>query len=312
MIRQYVIAMIAACVLLLCMVTESEAYSTVEQKFDSLFMIASSGSVQFQDMVEPAKDSVAAMGVEVVPFLIKKFTTNSARERWAVIHILTRIGSPAVPLLVQALKQVDGLVVQRVCWALGNIADSSAVDPLIEIRHHPRWQVRDQAIGALGKIGDQAAASVVVEALLDTVGQVRKSAAVSCGKLAANSGIEKLVHLLADDFYGARLSAEHTLLKLDSTKVVATLIDSIETSHSLVGSLGCRLLGQLGTSRSIAVLLTQAESDDPDRRAHAVLALVSIAGDNGSNVSEFFAERETDRLARLKMISATSSVAHGQ
>lgn len=306
MIRQYVIAMMGLGVLLLCMVTPSAASTVIEQKFDSLFMIASSGAVQFREMVEPAKDSIAAMGVEVVPYLIDKFTTKSARERWSVIHILKRIGSPAVPLLVQALKRTDGLVVQRVCWALGDIADSAAVDPLIEIRHHPRWQVRDQAIGALGKIGDHAAASVVVEALVDSIGQVRKAAAVSCGKLTANSGIAKLVHLLADDFYGARLSAEHSLLNLDTTEVVAALIDSIEASHPLIGSLSCRILGRLGTSRCIAVLLNQAQSPDPGRRAHAVLALTVAAGDNGSRIAEFFAEREPDRLARLKMISATS------
>lgn len=309
MIRHNVIAMTGACVLLFGMVTPSTATTIAEQKFDSLFMIASSGEVQFREMVEPAKDSIAAMGVEVVPFLIDKFTTKSARERWTVIHVLKRIGSPAVPLLVQALRRVNGLVVQRVCWALGDIADSSAVDPLIEIRHHPRWQVRDQAIGALGRIGDQAAASVVVEALDDSIGQVRKAAAVSCGKLAANTGIAKLVHLLADDFYGARLSAEHSLLNLDTAEVVAALIDSIETSHPLIGSLSCRILGQFGTAECIAVLLTQAQSSGPDRRAHAVLALTVAAGDNGSRVSEFFAEREPDRLARLKMISATSPVA---
>lgn len=309
MIRQYVIAMIGAGVLFLGMIAPSVKSSVVETKFDSLFMIASSGEVQFREMVEPAKDSIAAMGVEVVPFLISKFTTKSARERWTVLHVLKRIGSPAVPLLVQALKRVDGLVVQRVCWALGDIKDSAAVQPLIDLRNHPRWQVRDQAIGALGKIGDRAAAPVVVEALVDSIGQVRKAAAVSCGKLVANSGIAMLVHLLADDFYGARLSAEHSLLNLDTAKVVATLIDSIDTPQPLIGSLSCRILGQFGTSRCIAVLLTQAQSFDPDRRAHAVLALTVATGDKGSMVSEFFAEREPDRLARLKMISASRPIA---
>ncbi|MDH3890677.1 MAG: HEAT repeat domain-containing protein [candidate division Zixibacteria bacterium] len=302
--------MATICLLLLGMVTQSQASGSVQQKFDSLFMIASSGEVQFRDMVEPAKDSIAAMGVEVVPHLIDKFTTKSARERWTVIHVLKRIGSPAVPLLVEALNLSDGLVVQRVCWALGDIADSAAVQPLIEVRHHPRWQVRDQAIGALGKIGDRAAASVVVEALLDSIGQVRKAAAVSAGKLAANSGIARLVHLLSDGFYGARLSAEHSLLSLDTAAVVEALTDSIDASDPLLGSLSCRILGRLGTPRCVAVLLAQAHSAVPDRRAHAVLALTHAAGDNGSKVSEFFAEREPDRLARLKMISATGSLAH--
>ncbi|MCK4460786.1 MAG: HEAT repeat domain-containing protein, partial [candidate division Zixibacteria bacterium] len=114
--------------------TSAALADDVHKKFDSLFIIASSGGVQFREMVEPAKDSIAAMGEDVVPWLIDKFTTKSARDRWTIIHVLKRIGSPAVPYLVRALKRSDGLVVQRVCWALGDIADSAAVDPLVEVR----------------------------------------------------------------------------------------------------------------------------------------------------------------------------------
>ena len=311
MTRRNVIAGIAVMALLFGMATSAGADET-RKKFDSLFVIASSGEVMFREMVEPAKDSIAAMGEEVVPWLIDKFTTKSARDRWTIIHVLKRIGSPAVPYLVRALKRSDGLVVQRVCWALGDIADSTAVDPLIEVRHHPRWQVRDQAIGALGKIGAYRAEPVVIEALTDSIGEVRKAAAVSCGKLVADDGMERLVHLLGDDFYGARMSAMVSLLKLDTNLVVMALEDSVSSGNVLVGDLACRILGQLGTVRCIAALLVQTHADSPSRRAHAATALIHMTNENAESVCNFFAQREPDRLARLKMTSALNAVINEQ
>jgi len=292
--------------------TSTAQADAFKDKFDSLFVIASSGEVMFRDMVEPAKDSIAAMGVDVVPFLIDKFTTKSARERWTVLNVLTRIGSPAVPYLVRALKRPDGLVVQRVCWALGDIKDSSAVDPLMEVRHHPRWQVRDQAIGALGKIGEFRAGPAVVEALTDSIGEVRKAAAVSCGQLQADESIAVLVHLLGDDFYGARMSAAGSLLKLDTVLVVAALEDSVDSQTRLVGNLACYILGRLATHECLSILLDQSQAADPFRRAHAVTGLTQAVGEGGAWVGRFFAEREPDRLTRLKMTSAADAVSHEQ
>ena len=48
------------------------AKSAFEQKFDSLFIIASSGAIKYQDQTGPAMDSIAAMGVDVVPLLIER------------------------------------------------------------------------------------------------------------------------------------------------------------------------------------------------------------------------------------------------
>jgi HEAT repeat protein len=282
--RSNVIAIIGVLLLLFGMTTSAGADET-RTKFDSLFVIASSGEVMFREMVEPAKDSIAAMGEEVAPWLIDKFTTKSARDRWTIIHVLKRIGSPAVPYLVRALKRSDGLVVQRVCWALGDIA-----------------------IGALGKIGAYRAEPVVIEALTDSIGQVRKAAAVSCGKLTADNGIARLVHLLGDDFYGARMSAMESLLKLDTTLVVVALSDSIASDNNFVGDLACRIMGQLGTPRCIATLLVQTQADNPSRRAHAATALIHTANENAESVCSFFAKREPDRLARLKMTSALNAV----
>jgi HEAT repeat protein len=282
----------------------------LKRKIDSLFVIASSGELKYRDMTEPAMDSIAAFGAEAVPILIDKFTTKSARERWTVIWILQRIGSPAVPYLVNALKRPDGLVVQRVCWALGDIGDTAAVEPLIGVTTHSRWQVREQAVGALGKIGDRRGQQAVMSALNDPIGQVRKAAAVSCGKLQVEQSIEQLVHMLGDDFYGARLAAVEALLKLDTDKVVTTLADSLNSANELVGDLGCYLLGQFGTDAALDLLMSQTGSADPDRRAHAAIALIKADPDDNCGYHQLLLERETDRLNRLKIKSALSTERH--
>ncbi|MCP4684605.1 MAG: HEAT repeat domain-containing protein [bacterium] len=300
-------------VLFLCLAIGSvRAQGALERKVDSLFVIASSGSVKYRDLVDPAKDSLAALGADAVPFLIEKFTTKSARERWAIIHVLQRIGSPAVPDLVAALNREDPLVVQRVCWALGDIKDTAAVEGLLAIRGHTRWQVRDQAVGALGKIGDDRAVDAVMEAMTDTIGQVRKSAAVAAGRLTVGASVEGLVHMLGDDFYGARLSAFNSLLKLDTAKVTRVVADSLSSETELLGHLSCRLLGQFATDEAVDLLRIQLSSDSPSRRAQAAVALVRADPHDNCGYMGIFLSQEEDRLVLLKIQSALAAVSDEQ
>lgn len=311
--NKYVIPAATTCLLLLAVACSSAAAATdLKRKVDSLFVIASSGEVKYRDMTESAMDSIAAIGVDAVPILIDKFTTKSARERWTIIWILQRIGSPAVPYLVKALKRPDGLVVQRVCWALGDIGDTAAVEALIGVSGHSRWQVRDQAIGALGKIGDRRADEAVVFTLDDPIGQVRKAAVVSCRKLTIVGSLGQLVHALGDDFYGARLSAAEALLKMDTAKVIAALVDSIESENEFVGDVGCYILGEFATDEAIELLMIQTESPDADRRAHAAVAIIKADPDDNCGYCQTLMDREMDRLNRLKMQSTRRSAQHVQ
>jgi len=286
------------------------ADSDMNRKIDSLFVIASSGEVRFRDQNEPAMDSVAALGADAVPHLIEKFTTKSARERWTVIWILQRIGSAAVPDLVAALTRSDGLVVQRVCWALGDIKDSSSVEPLISVCTHNRWQVRDQAVSALGKIGDTRAEIAVIKSLVDSIGQVRKSAAVAAGKLMLSSTVDRLVHLLGDEFYGARMSAIASLLSLDSSVVLETVRDSIRSPNHFIGDLACQVLGKIGTDEAIQLLFEQTSSDIADRRAHAATALIKADPLDNCGFQQLLLQREPDRLVRMKIQSEINAVSN--
>jgi HEAT repeat protein len=298
---------------ILCQMTEStqaRGQTPLEKKLDSLFIIASSGEVRFRDQNEPAMDSIAAYGKKAIPFLIDKFTTKSARERWTVIWTLQRIGSEAVPQLVAALRREDPLVVQRICWALGDIADTAATEALIDIGNHDWWQVRGQVVRALGKIGDPRGALTVENALADSIGQIRKQAVVAAGQLHLQRLRQKLIHLLGDSFYGARWMAANTILEFDSTETVAALADSIDSENDLVGDLACWILGEIGTDQAIQLLHEQTQSDDPDRRAHAGVALVEADPQDNCGFRTNLLEQESNRFVLLKIESAVAVAQH--
>jgi HEAT repeat protein len=278
-----------------------------KKRLDSLFVLASSIEVKYQNLVKPAKDSIVAMGDDAVPFLVDKCDTKSAPERVAIIDMLKRIGKPAVPALVRGLKRTNGLAVERVCMALAEIADSSSVPGLLSVRGHSRWQVREQAIGALGKCKDHRADSSVALAMLDTIGQVRKSAAVASGQLQLAAQIPQLVYMLADDFYGARMCALDALLALDTTKVIQVITDSMLSSNAAIGDRACAVLGQFNTPQSRDVLLMQTKSDSPGRRAHAGIALITGDPLDSCGFQKLFVEPEKDPLVRLKLESAVTA-----
>lgn len=290
--------------LVVMMIANGQSQACDERRLDSLFVIASSAEERYQAFREEAMDSIAACGAEAVPYLVDKFVTRSAWEKWTVFWILQRIDTLAVPGLIDGLGHSDQVVVARVCWTLGDIGHASAVEPLMGVCRQDAWQVRDEAIRALGRIGATEATEVVVTALQDTIGQVRKSAVVSCGQLHTNEAIAGLTHALGDDFYGARLMAVNSLLQLDTAAVVQVLADSIGSPNEQLGDLACQVLGAFGTDEAIELLLVQVGSADPDRRAHAGVAMVKADPlDNCAFRQEYY-DDETDRLVRLKIKAA--------
>jgi len=57
--------------------------------------------------------------------------------------------------LIKALKDKDANVRLKAAEALGKLADSRAIDPLIEaLKNDADWEIRDMAAWALGQIDD--------------------------------------------------------------------------------------------------------------------------------------------------------------
>ncbi|HOD67162.1 MAG TPA: HEAT repeat domain-containing protein [candidate division Zixibacteria bacterium] len=303
--------LIGGLLLVIVLAPALSAQIDLQHRIDSLFVIASSGEVRYQKLTGPAMDSIAAFGQPAVPYLIDKFDTKSARDRWTIIWILQRIGSPAVPDLVRALDRADPLVVSRVAWALGDIKDTGAVLPLIAKSTHAAWQVREETIGSLGDIGDRRGDNAILAALGDSIGQVRKAAAVAAGRLKILEAAAPLVHRFGDPFYGARLAAVDALLQLDTVLSLPVLIDSLASADAFVSALSAAALGRIGADRALDALFRQATEDpDPARRVPAACALIEADPLDRCRYREKLLAAQPDRLGRLKVESALKTARH--
>ncbi len=270
----------------------------LEKRIDSLFVIASSGELKYIDLVQPAVDSIAAIGAPAVPRLVEKYTTKSARERLAINQILVKIGSDGVPYLTRSQHLDNPEQVSRISGTLGEIKDKMAVPELIKTAFHENWWVRSACAGAFGQIGDSAANDAVLALLVDTVETVRKSAAVSAGQLLIEASIPLLIHMLGDQFYGARLSAAEALTKFGD-RAVKPLVDSLNSANELVGNLGCSILGQIGGDMVAVAVAGQLEHSSPIRRALAVEAIYNSNSSLACGLVELMSETETDPTVKF-------------
>lgn len=275
------------------LLADTSPSSIIDKKVDSLFVIASSGELKYRDMVEPAIDSIAAMKAAAVPKLVEKYNTKIARERFTINKIFVKIGKDAGPHLIKSLVLDDPVQVSRICYTLGEIKDSAAVDGLIGVAFNSDWRVRSNAGAALGKIGDSKSNEVIMKLLADSIETVRKSAAVSAGKLFIDNAIPSLVHMLGDSFYGARLCASEALI-IFGQKALGSIADSLDSKNAMLGNLGCTTLGKIGGDSAAAIAVTQLNSDSAVRRTLAVEAILVSNSSTACGSVELMKETEED------------------
>jgi len=201
-------------VLIMAPAVSAQADLALKAKVDALFVIASSGELKFRDLVGPAEDSIAALGVDGEPYLIARLGTTDARERVALENIFKKIGRAAAPLLNQALRETDSLQLSRVALMLNFLPETSSVSGLLAVINHPFYWVRYEAVRALGSIGDRRAVGPIREALGDGDELVRTVAAVAAGKLNDSTLAPDLAAALDDSYYGVRMAAAEEIKKL--------------------------------------------------------------------------------------------------
>ncbi len=117
------------------------------------------------------------------------------------MHIkgLTKIGPPAVPILIKKLSDESDISMRRtIIGILGGIKDSRAVDPLIELLKDKSDDIRCDAISALGSIKDARAVEPLIELLKDKCDRIRYQAAWSLGSIKDARAIQPLMIALND------------------------------------------------------------------------------------------------------------------
>jgi len=142
--------------------------------------------------------------------ILKKNSPSYELER-EIVDALKEIKEPAINFLVTSLKEKINDPIRYDAWALGEIGDKRAVEPLIQALKEGNHYLQRAAADALGKIGDSRAVEPLIQALRTekTLTSISYNIAEALGKIRDTRAVEPLIQVLKDniDFYLARVVA---------------------------------------------------------------------------------------------------------
>ncbi|MEM4359453.1 MAG: HEAT repeat domain-containing protein, partial [Candidatus Bilamarchaeaceae archaeon] len=188
---------------------------------------------------------------------------------------LVKIGKPAVPVLIDALKDENEDVRYEAAEALERIGVNE--EQLKEItrmlKEGKTWEEREGAAEALGKIGDARAVPVLIDALKDKDRYVRYEAAEALGKIGDARAVPVLIDALKDKDRYVRYEAAEALGKIGDARAVPVLIDALKDKDRYVRYEAAEALGKIGDARAVPVLIDALKDKDRYVRYEAAEAL---------------------------------------
>lgn len=281
-----------------------DAAATVERVFEvaSLWEVGDN-----RKRVRHARQRLVAMGMEAISYILdQKMATKSGLELRSLEEVAKAHPDSIEPLLIDLLKDGDGLVRANAVWLLGKIASAKSVTHLIAMLAEQRGaRFRHTIINALGEIKEKEATSSVVGFLDDRKERVRIASARALGKLEDPVAIPALILALDDDFFTVRVASENSLVAIGDSAVEPLLKVTAGPSskRALFHSVGA--LGRLAEKqdslternerlRIKGAILPYLEHADRSMRAQAVRALARFGDEEVYGLLESRSAYETD------------------
>jgi HEAT repeat protein len=114
-----------------------------------------------------AAGDLGRIGAPAVDPLVQHLTDSGASARWHIAVALARVGPPAVEALIDVVKTEEEPIQNPAIWALAEIGDHRAVEPLIAAMKTGKSECcRALTAAALLKLGHPAGVAAVNEELL--------------------------------------------------------------------------------------------------------------------------------------------------
>ena len=214
---------------------------------------------------------------------------ESAVRRTAAVT-LGRIGDRrGTPLLIAALKDPDRNVVADVCFALGLLQDSSAVDPIIS-RLRDADSLSADAVGeaasALAKIGGANAARFLTDALGSGGGLSRArrealvpNALLESWRLGPRAAIPTLLQFASDTSVDLRWRAVYALGRLRAPSAGTVMLRAMRDQDAMVRETAAKTLtrafadsAQLPAKTVTGELVRGFDDERPGVRVNALAA----------------------------------------
>ncbi|MFX0086481.1 MAG: HEAT repeat domain-containing protein [Candidatus Hodarchaeota archaeon] len=241
--------------------------------------------------------------------MIRALESHQLLIRSSAVHQLVSLGkrnpSMAIPKILNALDPVIDYWTVRfgAIEALGEIADKTTVDPLIEyLKEDEDQDFRAMVAKQLGEMGEVAktAGTALIETLADMKGtEIRENAAHALGQLNITNAVEPLIKALQgeNDEYARRQMA-WSLGELRNAKALSVLINTLNDSDKETRGNAAEALGKIKDSKTILPLLKASKDNDVDVQAKAIWALKEFT--SNSIISEIEQSSEGDNLIAIQ------------
>ncbi len=172
-------------------------------------------------------------------------TPFNATNITVFLQALRWIGTPALPVLIDALGDDDPRMRLSLVDLVAEIGGADVVGVLTGVLRDPEWRVRWQSADALGRMGDNAAVPDLLDMLADSNRDVCISAAWALGKIGHVSAVQGLIRLLHDRDWRVRWAGAQALWEIGEDAVPA-LLDTLRDPDEYVRRAAMRALAEIG------------------------------------------------------------------
>ena len=253
---------------------------------------------QFPELSDVEK-ALVRIGLPAIPALVDVLKNGES----ITVRTLSAIGLPALPLLLEVSGHYDEQV-----WSLINSSLSKMGPPVvatIEGLKHKDRHVRAAVAHLLAAGQMEAAVPALIETLEDEHGFVRAAAAQALGMIAPSGRavVPALMRLRKDERGPVRSAAVRALGRASKDALVPVFVESLRDEHRSVRAAAAGALSEMegDSARQAIPALINALGDEIERvQGFAASALVRFGSRKAGNAQmDFLRVRRSDQVMHL-------------
>ncbi len=176
-----------------------------------------------------ARDALVRLGSPAIPVLLNSLGSENTRVAFIAQQALSRIGAPAITPLINGVHSANERIARWSAIALGNIGEES-VEPMASLVNDvgAPLNARAEAARGLGITGSYTATAPLEEAAQTAPAPVRVQAISALGAIGDERATETLVNALDDESESVRREVTNVLIGWRLADVDERLAEVVE------------------------------------------------------------------------------------
>jgi HEAT repeat protein len=218
-----------------------------------------------------------------IAFLVHCLGNPRLRKRQHAARRLVRVGSDAVPALIEAAASPSREVRLEAARALAEMRDPAGFDAILKQLDDPDSFVQYEAAYDLGVLGDERAVGPLVERLRRSDDSGASNGAAQFVDRLGSAAVGPLLQVMADGSPDAKACAAHNLASIGDESALEPVAKLADTSDGMQRVAAVEALGRFGWTH-------------PERFGERCIALIAKYADDAHEDVRGAVEGETENI----------------